>query len=202
MDALAQSASNITRDYPVRLLMARALRNDDRFNLLAARTIAWARARKPDFVVGGEDDPYLLRWFVNGGVWRQEPDGKSKWVSKRALGVRSYVHCFKRSDDDRALHDHPARSLSIGLAGAAMEHTIAAGGIHNHAVLGVGDIRYRSARFAHRIELEPGEEFWTLFMFFRPVREWGFHCPERGWVPSYEFTASDDPGSIGPGCGA
>ena len=40
----------------------------------------------------------------------------------------------------------------------------------------------------------------TVFVFFRNVREWGFHCP-RGWVPWQQFVASDNPGAIGTGCG-
>jgi hypothetical protein len=42
--------------------------------------------------------------------------------------------------------------------------------------------------------------FWTLFIFFRNIRDWDFHCP-NGWVPWWEFTAPDDKGAIGRGCG-
>lgn len=28
-------------------------------------------ARKPDFIIGGLDNPYLLRWFVNREIYRK-----------------------------------------------------------------------------------------------------------------------------------
>lgn len=42
----------------------------------------------------------------------------------------------------------------------------------------------------------------TLFAFGPAVREWGFHCPQRGWVHWRDFTAADKPGEIGAGCDA
>lgn len=149
--------------------------------------------RKPDFYVGGKVDPYLVRWYVFGA----RADG----TSRTFLGLfRVYVHTFRHSDDDRALHDHPAASFSIGLYGSAVEHTIAAGGVHHRRQLRPGGIRFRSARFAHRIELLPEVGYATLFIFFRNTREWGFHCP-NGWVPWREFVSADDKGAIGRGCG-
>lgn len=183
---------------PLLWLKRFARRRLDRF---ALRVISWARAHKPDYVVGGPEDPYLLRWYWLGGRW-QIKNGRKKWSSRRLLGLfRVYVHCFKRSDDDRALHDHPATSLSVGLAGYGTEHTIAAGGIQHRRLIGPGQIRFRTARFAHRIEIEDGTEFWTLFIFFRNSRKWGFHCPDRGWVPWDEFCDPKDAGLVGPGCG-
>lgn len=137
-----------------------------------------------------------------------------------------YLHKFLRDDDDRALHDHPSWAASLILGGAYIEHTIADGGIHRRRVLEAGSLRYLPTRHTHRIELIPwadpdpapcdehldhedGSAFscgpaapcWTLFLFGPTVREWGFHCPERGWVPWREFTAAGKPGEIGPGCG-
>lgn len=31
---------------------------------LRQRIIAWAAARAPDFVIGGQEDPYLCRWWL------------------------------------------------------------------------------------------------------------------------------------------
>lgn len=168
------------------------------FDRIATAIIARATRRDPDFVVGGREDPYLLRWYLLGS----KPDPRVGKRSRTILGlVRPYVHCFLRSDDDRAHHDHPAASISIALRGTAIEHTIAAGGIHHRRQLKAGQIRFRSAKFAHRIEIEPGTELWTLFIFGRNTRDWGFHCPERGWIPWWDFVAADDKGVIGPGCG-
>ncbi len=64
------------------------------------RRTAWRR--DPDFVIGTADDPYLRRW----------------WLIPRNPVFNLYVHHFLRSDDDRALHDHPWPSVSVILAAA------------------------------------------------------------------------------------
>lgn len=172
------------------------------FERFAESLIERTIQRPPDFIVGGRDNPYLLRWYLLGGRWvKDRKTGEPRWVSRTILGVvRPYLHCFLRSDDDRAHHDHPAPSISSGLRGGATEHTIAAGGIHRRRALKAGQIRFRRATFAHRIEIEPGTAYWTLFVFFMNVREWGFHC-KSGWVPWRKFVGADDPGAIGAGCG-
>lgn len=145
-----------------------------------------AQKRGPDFVIGGADRPYLLRW----------------WLIPRNPILNVYLHCFKRSDDDRALHDHPWASCSVLLRGQYVEHTIAAGGIQRRQLLQAGQIRIRwSGRFAHRIELVDGD-CWTVFITGPRYRAWGFHCPEQGWIPWQRFTATDDRGAVGKGCDA
>ncbi|KAA9133474.1 hypothetical protein F3N42_03740 [Marinihelvus fidelis] len=140
--------------------------------------------RAPDFVVGGHENPYLLRW----------------WVIPRNRFFNVYLHLFLRDDDDRALHDHPWANCSVLLRGSYTEHTIAAGGIHRREVLKPGAVRFRwSGKFAHRVELHDGS-CWTLFITGPVYRHWGFHCPEKGWVHWKEFTAAEDPGSVGAGC--
>jgi hypothetical protein len=140
--------------------------------------------RPPDFVIGGSERPYLRRWFV---------------IPRNPI-FNIYLHEFLRSDDDRALHDHPWSNLSCLLRGEYLEHTIAAGGIENRAVLRAGDFRFRwTGRLAHRIELLSGPCF-TLFITGPRYREWGFHCAQRGWVHWKEFTAEHDSGDVGSGC--
>ena len=139
--------------------------------------------RPPSFVIGGADSPYLRRWRL----------------LPRNPVFNAYLHQFLRSDDDRALHDHPWANCSILLKGEYTEHTIAAGGVHHRRVLSAGAVRLRlSGRFAHRIELHDGP-CWTLFVVGPRYREWGFHCP-GGWIHWKRFTASDDRGAIGAGC--
>lgn len=145
------------------------------FNQLFARI---AQARKADLVIGEVQDPYLLRWYI----------------IPRNQYFNMYLHCFMRSDDDRALHDHPWWSLSLLLKGYCFEHTIADGGIHTRRPIASGKWRLRSARFAHRIEVHPRNEAWTLFITGPNIREWGFHCPTKGWVHWEMFT---DPASNG-----
>lgn len=141
-----------------------------------------ADRRPPDFIVGGKEDPYLMRW----------------WVIPRNRFFNVYLHHFLRSDDDRALHDHPWWNLSILLKGEYTEHTIAAGGVHRAVVRRAGQFKFRGAKSAHRIELHNGL-CWTLFLTGPTLRTWGFHCA-RGWRPWKEFVDDRDSGKIGRGC--
>lgn len=165
---------------------------------LGDRLIARVGQRAPDFVIGGEERPYLRRW----------------WVIPRNRFLNIYLHQFLRSDDDRALHDHPWANLSILLRGSYIEHTIAAGGIEHRHELHAGQWRLRlSGRLAHRVELlqvrlvvpwpaYATQPCWTLFITGPRYRAWGFHCPKQGWIPWERFTAPDDIGSVGKGCDA
>ena len=138
----------------------------------------------PDFVVGGSDRPYLRRWFV----------------IPRNRFVNIYVHEFRRSDDDRALHDHPWVNCSILLRGCYVEQTIRAGGISDRRLRVAGDVKLRSPWSAHRIEV--GQPCVTLCITGPRIREWGFHCPEAGWVHWRDFTnPADDGATVGRGCG-
>jgi hypothetical protein len=126
---------------------------------LADRFIDRAQRRPPDFVIGGAERPYLLRW----------------WLIPRNRFFNVYLHCFLRSDDDRALHDHPwLFNASWLLRGVYVEHT-AKGSTRRTA----GDFKFRWGRAAHRVELcraawavgnQPAGPFgpelkcWTLFV--------------------------------------
>ncbi|MCQ4165110.1 hypothetical protein [Tahibacter harae] len=137
--------------------------------------------RPADVVIGGAAAPYLKRWFLIP---------RNRWFN-------IYLHLFLRSDDDRALHDHPWLNCSLLLQGQYTEHTIAAGGVHHRALRLAGDVVVRRAKSAHRIELHAGSCI-TLF-FTGPVRRgWGFHCPQR-WVPWRDFTSADGR-EVGRGC--
>ncbi|MGY1490738.1 hypothetical protein ACW4YW_15130 [Methylobacillus pratensis] len=155
------------------------------FQFIQSRLMRIAESRMPDVVIGGRDDPYLLRWYV----------------IPRNRFFNVYLHKFMRSDDDRALHDHPWMNMSILLQGRYTEHLIQARGIHERHVREVGHCYLRlSGKIAHRVELTDGP-CWTLFVTGPRYREWGFHCPEQGWVHWEDFTASNDRGAIGRGCG-
>lgn len=154
------------------------------FGEISMRLVHWALARKPDMIIGGEDDPYLVRWFL----------------IPRNRFFNAYVHLFLRSDDDRALHDHPWANCSIILGGEYTEHRILAGGIGTRTLRRAGDWHVRvSGRIAHRVELTFGP-CWTLFLTGPRYREWGFHCPQQGWVWWKDFVAEEDTGAIGRGC--
>lgn len=153
---------------------------------LATHLIAISERRPPDFVIGGQERPYLLRW----------------WLVPRNAILNAYAHCFKRSDDDRAHHSHPwLFRISLILRGEYTEHRILAGGIVVKTIRRAGDLSFFWGASPHRIELHAGD-CWTLFITGPRVREWGFFCMERGFIHWKRFTAADDKGAIGKGCDA
>lgn len=139
-------------------------------------------SRAPDVLIGKQDDTYMRRW----------------WVIPRNRFFNIYLHHFLRSDDDRALHDHPWWNASILLWGRYTEHTIAAGGVNRRVEYAAGAIKLRGAKYAHRVELTDGP-CWSLFITGPMLREWGFHCP-AGWRPWQQFVDPTDRGKIGKGC--
>src|SRR3546814_4215417 len=72
--------------------------------------------RPPNFVIGGQQDPYMRRW----------------WVIPRNRFINIYLHQVLRPDDDRALHDHPWINLSIILDGGYWEITPGPNDRHQH----------------------------------------------------------------------
>jgi hypothetical protein len=144
---------------------------------IAERIIPRTVMQVPDFVIGSPDDQYLCRWYL-----------------LRNRLFRIFLHHFLRSDDDRALHDHPWPNASLLLIGSYIEHSPT-----GKEVLYPGDMKFRRAIAAHRVELIDGP-CWTLFFAGPRVREWGFHCP-KGWRHWREFVSDTDNGNkIGRGC--
>lgn len=152
-----------------------------------------ANKRLPDKIIGGYETPYVLRWHMF----------KKDWLS-------GYLHKFKRSDDARALHDHPASSMSLIIKGGYIEWLEVKdkeGKVLYHTYKVRKPFRpiFRKATTMHRIQLycDPvngrEQEVWTLFFFFRRWRNWGFRCGQR-WVPWQVFCDPANPGEIGRGC--
>lgn len=143
--------------------------------------LAWARARMqrtPDYVIGDPDRPYMRRW----------------WIVPRNEGCNVYLHEILRSDDDRALHDHPWENTSMLLGGSYIEHTPEGSFLRE-----AGSVVHRQATDAHRLEVLDGGRAISLFMTGPKLREWGFHCP-RGWVHWRDFTAGENGEIVGRGC--
>lgn len=144
--------------------------------------LGWAHAlmsRAPDFVIGERSAPYLRRW----------------WVIPRNEACNVYLHEILRSDDDRALHDHPWANTSMLLDGRYVEHT-PDGSFMREA----GWVGAREAGALHRLEILPGERAVSLFLTGPKVREWGFQCA-KGWVHWRDFTGGANGELVGRGCG-
>lgn len=139
----------------------------------------WARwlrrSREPDVVIGTN---YMLRWHVIP---------RNPWHNV-------YLHEFRRSDDDRALHDHPWDNTTFVIEGEYREHTEFGRVYHRQA----GETVSRSAETLHRIELIDGRPAVSLFMTGPKIREWGFACPQ-GWRHWTEFTTAHG-NEVGKGC--
>lgn len=158
---------------------------------LAARV---SNSRPADFVIGGNENPYMRRW----------------WVIPRNKWFNIYLHNVLRSDDPRALHDHPFGNLSILIAGSYTEVTHAIFDLDgspvislgvNRKVMTAGAFKFRRAATSHRLEIDNGP-CWTFFITGPRVREWGFDCP-KGWKHWKAFAAKDETGAsiVGAGCG-
>lgn len=137
--------------------------------------LALMNSRAPDFIIG---DDYLRRW----------------WVMPRNAFANVYLHEFRRSDDDRAQHDHPWTNSSYLLSGRYIEHTP-----EGSFLRVAGDFVQRPADALHRIELIDGHPAVSLFTTGPKVREWGFACPQ-GWRHWSEFCADGDSTQVGKGC--
>lgn len=150
--------------------------------------------RRPDLIIDGGNGPQTLRWHLFR--WR---------------GIQVALHRWLQSDSDRALHDHSAGNVSILLSGCYVEHFSHAWQPLGHPAHYRPRLRlpllpyYRRGDQAHRVELRWGP-IWSVWIRFRPWREWGFYCP-RGWKHWKDYISSRDysaPGSvsgIGEGCG-
>lgn len=144
------------------------------------------KTRQPDLIIGPRDAPQTLRWHLFR--WR---------------GIQVALHKWMRSDSDRALHDHSADNISILLNDCYQE------------VVGESERRvhmrfplvpyFRRAETPHRVVLLSDKPVWTIWIRFKPRREWGFWCP-KGWRHWKDFIDGDysTPGSsshVGKGCG-
>lgn len=123
--------------------------------------------RAPDEVVGPESDPYLLRWYLRP----KSRDGNL------------YLHGILRSDDDRALHDHPWNFTSMLLLGRYIEVTPL-----GEREYQAGQVLLRCDQEAHRLVLPDGPVV-SLVVTGAKTREWGFHTPE-GWVDWRDYQAN------------
>lgn len=136
---------------------------------------------EPDFFIGRPGDHQLQRWFV----------------VPRNTESNVYLHRFLRSDEDRALHDHPWANKSWVLAGEYLEVMRDQSVTRREGEMTM----WRPAALAHRVELVTGPVV-TLFFTGPVIREWGFHCGGSvGWRHWKDFVEEIPGGNhIGRGC--
>ena len=175
--------------------------------------------RPPDFVIGGVENPYLLRWWLTpwSGLYRDIPEEKrTRWQRFVRALPNAYLHIFLRSDDDRALHDHPWLCNASFLLDGSYTEYVPGWKVRRHAGQGktrwerdpqnpiailrdAGSWYFRWGRAIHRVHLHAGP-CTTLFITGFAVREWGFWCP-KGWVHFKRFTETrDGVSTVGRGC--
>jgi hypothetical protein len=155
--------------------------------------IDWSKrlfSGQPHFIVGGHDDPYMLRWYL---------------IPRNRL-FNIYLHKFLRDDNDQALHDHPWWFVSFMLKGGYFEMIPGPNGGLSRSVIKrtAGSLAFRPATHRHRVVLFRNQwgrqPCWTIVVTGRAKRSWGFWCP-KGFVPWKQFVAQNDEGDIGRGCG-
>lgn len=158
--------------------------------LLLAWRIALCRFRAPDFVIGKPGSAYMNRW----------------WVIPRNRWFNLYLHEILRSDDDRALHDHPWVNCSIVLKGGYFEVVPDYRPSFSFPVpptrdlwRGPGSLVLRRPTAAHRLVIGAEGPCWSLFVTGPNVRDWGFWCP-KGWKKWTDFVDVGNTGAVGPGC--
>lgn len=107
-------------------------------------------------IVNCDRQPYLKRWYL----FRTKP-------------FAVFLHLFFRSDEDRALHDHPWPFITFILWRGYIEHqqTKSKVIIKRRWPL---TVHARKATHRHRVELVNGKPAWTIVVRFKEWREWGF----------------------------
>ncbi len=121
--------------------------------------------RRGSFVMiprnGESPEDYLGRSFI------------FRWPGR----MGTFLHHIHRSDED--FHDHPWANVSIPLVGGFYEVKLS-----GREWMKPLSFKYRKAVDYHRIELEHekfrGTGVWSLFIYFKRERDWGFWRPDYG----------------------
>jgi hypothetical protein len=177
--------------------------------------VEYLTRQPPAMVIGGCEDPYLLRWYVIP---------RNRWMN-------IYLHNILRSDIDRCLHDHPWWNCSVLLSGQYTEvrltsgalswykrlerqrqadmddrfekgYPVSEGAVNSYGLLQESRVRkapclvLRQALTPHRLEITKGS-CWTLFFTGPVLRDWGFHT-RHGWMHWRSYVDPQDPGQPRP----
>lgn len=147
-------------------------------NYLHRWAVRVVKGRPADFVIAPHGTPYLRRWYL---------------LPRNPL-LNVYLHQIIESDDDRALHDHPWWNCSVLLAGGYLEHEFVTPELADLGLTDTrfsvrlsGDVVFRGARLAHRLELKAGT-CWSLFITGPRLRRWGFILEDGTWVDHEDYS--------------
>lgn len=129
---------------------------------------------EPYSTIGPHTDPYMER------VWLK------KFTKDQPMSMR--LHNIRRSDSDRALHDHPWENISVVLAGEMIEVVpldqsqpcMQDPMKYSQYIRRPGDVIARKATDRHRLIIPPGQTVWTLFIMGDYEQNWGFYDPIKG----------------------
>lgn len=109
---------------------------------------------------------------------QQQPYLERYHLMRLPLGIHIYLHRFVASDPGRALHNHPWHSaLSWVLCGEYEETRLKQSTGADQLIkrrIAAGKLNFISGKIYHRINMQPGQEAWTLFIHSASHRSWGF----------------------------
>ncbi len=123
-------------------------------------------------------------------------DYMHRWCFKTPLG-QIRLHRILRSDEDRALHDHPFGFYTLLLTGSYIEVLPAlkkTDPLYEHSTETVEvkrkmlSFRWVDAEQPHRLILQ--KPVWTLVFAKNTYRGWGFYCGGFGqqyWIPEEKY---------------
>lgn len=143
---------------------------------------SWRFGIKKKIIYRSNEVPYLIRWSI---------------FSTPFFAIK--LHKILLSDD-ACFHDHPWSFISLILKGGYREYFYTQRFSDDTPIVNCneplnmdyvnfktvvsGDILFRKANWAHRLELEKPAT--TLVITFKKIRVWGFFTPS-GWVKFYKY---------------
>ena len=149
-----------------------------------------ALLKEPRVIYARENrDKYLSRWYLFGNRPELDDHGNTRRESPEDIesmpSFNIFLHCFHRSDSDRALHCHPWQdSFSIILSGGYLEERR------------VGDVVKRQLKLPFSINVLKGDDYhrvdlleedcWSIFFAGKRVSSWAFWDRDTGLIADWK----------------
>lgn len=142
---------------------------------------AWA----DEIIDKAKQTPYFHLYDKNTGELYME-----RYWLERGDDYQVRIHKIMRSDDARALHDHPWPSTSHLLKGGYWEiqplhedqDPEFDSEYYTRTWRKPGDIVVRQAHSRHRLEVPEGGHAWSLFTMGKIEKDWGFYDADKKFV--------------------